>query len=66
MEVLNLKLGLYAVFLYKGLPANYAATLMYIFGTWFPQSDCEVDARTHFEVLGEKYSNSSPDLEEEI
>ena len=66
MEVLNLAGGLYAVFLYKGLPANYAATFRYIFGTWFPQSDYEVDDRPHFEVLGEKYSNTSPESEEEI
>ena len=66
MEVLNLAGGLYAVFLYKGLPANYAATFLYIFGTWFPQSDYEVDDRPHFEVLGEKYSNTSPESEEEI
>lgn len=66
MEVLNLAGGLYAVFLYKGLPANYAATFLYIFGTWFPQSAYEVDDRPHFEVLGEKYSNTSPESEEEI
>lgn len=66
MEALNLAGGLYAVFLYKGLPANYAATFLYIFGTWFPQSDYEVDDRPHFEVLGEKYSNTSPESEEEI
>jgi AraC family transcriptional regulator len=66
MEALNLSGGLYAVFLYKGLPADYAATFRYIFGTWFPQSDYEVDDRPHFEVLGEKYSNTSPESEEEI
>lgn len=66
MEALTLAGGLYAVFLYKGLPANYAATFRYIFGTWFPQSDYEVDDRPHFEVLGEKYSNTSPESEEEI
>jgi AraC family transcriptional regulator len=66
MESLYLEGGLYAVFLYKGLPADYTATFQYIFGTWFPQSAYEVEDRPHFEVLGEKYSNMSPESEEEI
>ncbi len=66
MEVLNLEGGLYAVFLYKGLPADFAPTFIYIFGTWIPESEYDVDDRPHFEVLGDKYSNTSPTSEEEI
>jgi len=64
MEALYLEGGLYAVFLYKGLPTDCAATFLYIFGTWFTQSEYEVDDRPNFEVLSEKYTNTSSDSEE--
>jgi AraC family transcriptional regulator len=66
METFILPPGLYAVFQYKGSPKDYAPTFQYIFGTWFLDSIYEVDDRPHFEVLGEKYKNDSPDSEEEI
>jgi AraC family transcriptional regulator len=66
MEALNLPGGLYAVFQYKGLPSAAAPFFQYIFSTWLPSSDYELDNRPHFEVLGEKYQNNSPDSEEEI
>lgn len=58
--------GLYAVFHYKGLPSEGAKTFQYIFGTWLPGSEYALDNRPHFEVLGERYNNNSPDSEEEI
>lgn len=58
--------GLYAVFLHKGAAATGAATFGYIFGTWLPSSDYVLDDRPHFEIIGERYSNNSPDSEEEI
>ena len=58
--------GLYAVFLYKGLPANGAAAFEYIFTQWIPNSEYDIDQREHFEILGEKYCNTSDDSEEEI
>jgi len=66
METITLPAGLYAVFLHKGPAGEGARTFQYIFGTWLPGSGYELDQRPHFELLGEKYKNDSPDSEEEI
>ena len=66
MESYTLQGGLYAVFLYKGSPKDFAPTFQYIFGTWLPNSTYQVDNRPHFEILGEKYKNDDPDSEEDI
>ena len=58
--------GLYAVFLYKGNPNDFAETFHYIFRKWLPASDYLLDTRPHFEILGEKYKNNDPDSEEEV
>jgi AraC family transcriptional regulator len=65
MEKFILRGGLYAVFHYKGSSSD-ASIFQYIFGTWLPASDYILDARPHFEVLGEKYKNNDPSSEEEI
>jgi AraC family transcriptional regulator len=65
METFVLEGGLYAVFHYQGLNTD-PTIFQYIFGTWLPQSDYELDVRPHFEVLGEKYKNNDPSSEEEI
>jgi AraC family transcriptional regulator len=66
METFILPGGLYAVFHYIGLPTNFADTFRYIFYTWLPASAYELDQRPHFEILGAKYKNNSPDSEEDI
>lgn len=66
METFVLPGGLYAVFYYKGNPANAAEVFRYILQEWLPQSGYELDNRPHFEVLGEKYNNDSDESEEEI
>lgn len=66
METFLLQGGLYAVFLHKGAASTGAATFQYIFGTWLPGSEYLLDDRPHFEVLGKKYKNDSPDSEEKI
>ena len=66
MEPFILTGGLYAVFLYRGAPADFAETFNYIFKTWLPASEFILDNRPHFEMLGAKYKNNSPDSEEEI
>jgi AraC family transcriptional regulator len=63
LEAFTLQEGLYAVFDYKG---NSPEIFQYIFQTWLPNSDYELDRRPHFEILGEKYKNNDPDSEEQI
>lgn len=65
MESYTLTGGLYAVFIHKGSSTS-TKTFEYIFGTWLPGSDYLLDTRAHFEILGEKYKNDSPDSEEEV
>lgn len=64
MEKYTLDSGLYAVFDHKGSDAN--SVFQYIFSSWLPNSDFQLDERPHFEVLGEKYKNNDPNSEEEI
>lgn len=66
METLELSGGLYAVFEHKGGAATAGQTFGYIFGTWMPGSGYSIDARPHFEILGEKYGDGGKDSEEEI
>ena len=65
MEALILPSGLYAVFHYKGSSSDNSI-YQYIFGTWIPNSDYDLDDRPHFEVLGDRYKNNDPNSEEEI
>ena len=65
METFTLIGGLYAVFDYKGLSTDNSI-FQYIFCTWLPSSDYDLDNRPHFEVLGDKYKNNDPTSEEEI
>lgn len=57
--------GLYAKFNYKGPSADHSI-YDYIFRQWIPKSKYTIDNRPHFQVMGEKYSNTSSDSEEEI
>ena len=65
MDTFILPGGLYAVFDYKGKSSD-SSIFRYIFTTWLPGSQFELDARPHFEILGEKYKNNDPESEEEI
>jgi AraC family transcriptional regulator len=65
METFTLESGLYAVFHYQGLSTD-SSIFIYIFGTWLPNSEYELDARPHFEILGDKYKNGDPTSEEDI
>jgi AraC family transcriptional regulator len=58
--------GMYAVFDYKGTPANMESFARKVFGEIIPQSKYEVDEREHFQLLGEKYKRDSEDSEEEF
>ena len=66
METHVLREGLYAVFLYKGLPQNVGPTIQFIYGEWLPASQYILDHRVHFELLGNRYKNNHPDSEEEL
>lgn len=66
IETFTIPAGEYAVFIYKGNPIHAAPFFQYIFGTWLPASEYELDARPHFEVIGEKYKNNDESSEEEI
>jgi AraC family transcriptional regulator len=66
METITLPAGLYAVFLYKGDASNAVKTFQYIFETWLPDSEYDLDHRPHFEILGEKYKRNDETSEEEI
>lgn len=65
MEKFVLPAGTYAVFDYKG-SSNDTRIFQYIFMEWLPKSGYTLDNRPHYEVLGAKYKNASPDSEEEI
>jgi AraC family transcriptional regulator len=66
LETYTIKGGLYAVFLHQGPASAFYVTFTKIFTDWLPKSEYEVDDREHFELLGEKYSNTNPNSEEEI
>jgi len=66
IETFTVPGGLYAVFDYKGMPEDGEKIFRFIFESWLPESHYELDDRPHFEVLGAKYKNGSPDSEEEI
>jgi AraC family transcriptional regulator len=63
MEPFELPGGLYAVFQHKGMGTEI---FQFIFSEWLPNSGYALDNRPHFEILGEKYKQGSPDSEEEI
>jgi len=66
METIEIPIGLYAVFNYKGYQTNAAAFFNAIYTEWLPASEYELDIRPQFEILGEKYKNNNPNSEEEI
>jgi AraC family transcriptional regulator len=65
MERFTIPAGLYAVFHYKGSSLD-SRIFQYIYSEWLPASEYMLDARPHFEMLGEKYKNADPDSEEDI
>lgn len=65
MEEFTLSGGLYAVFDYIGSSSD-SSIFQYIYGSWLPNSEYDLDNRPHFEVLGEKFKNNDPTSEEEI
>lgn len=66
-EKLDLAGGKYAVFLHKGNSEMFVKTAQYIYSEWLPNSGYQLDARPHFEVLGDNYlGHDNPESEEEV
>lgn len=66
MEFFTIPGGKYAVFIHKGLPADFPKTSRYIHQEWMPNSFYELDNRPHFEIMTEDYSPNDPDAQEEV
>ncbi len=67
MEKKLLAGGKYAVFTHIGPVKTFVETSNFIYSEWLPNSKFELDARAHFERLGEKfYGPEHPESEEEI
>ena len=67
MEQKLLAGGAYAVFTHTGPVKTFVETSNYIYSEWLPASGYELDARAHFERLGDRYYGPEhPDSEEEI
>lgn len=66
MEILSLTGGLYAVFAYRGTPAEFGPFAQQIFGNWLPGSGYVLDNRPHFEILTPAYRADDPSAEETI
>ena len=66
MQSFTLPRGDYAVFIHHGPLAAFPRTAQYIFGTWLPGSEYELDDRPHLAVMGPNYRPDDPDAEEEI
>lgn len=65
-ETFELEKGKYLVFNYKGKAENGPQVFSYIFQTFIPENNIEVDDRPHFEIFGDDYNPSSEFAEEEI
>ena len=66
LESLTIPKGKYVRFHFKGSNSEVPQAMQFIFGEWLPKSEFELDDRPHFAVMGDKYSNTSPDSEEDF
>jgi AraC family transcriptional regulator len=66
MQAFDLPGGLYALFLYKGLPKDFGPMANYIFKEWIPSSIYMPDRRPHFQLMDESYRANDPEAEEEV
>lgn len=67
MESTILAGGKYAVFIHQGSIITFPKILQYIYQTWLPSSEYQLDDRAHFEIMGDKYLGpNDPNSEEEV
>jgi AraC family transcriptional regulator len=64
MQAFTIPKGNYAIFTHKGM--NAAATYQKIMTEWLPKSGYKINNRPHFQVMGDKYKQGSPDSEEQF
>lgn len=55
MAAFELPAGNYAVFKHKGTRTSFHLTTQYIFGSWLPNSEYELDNRPRFELMDKDY-----------
>lgn len=65
MEQVILPKGKYAVFSFEGHIPN-PENFKYIYSTWLPNSEYNLDDRPHFDILSEKIQQKSPDAIQEF
>ncbi len=65
-EKLHIPAGDYVVFTFVGPPSEAFKAYSYIFQSWIPSSDFDVDLRPHFSLMGAKYKMNDISSEEEI
>lgn len=64
---LQVKGGLYAIFIHRGPASAFSHTLQAIYDQWLPGSGYKIDQRAHFQVMGPGYAGPNhPEAEEEI
>ena len=65
MEQVTLPAGKYVVFTINGHVPN-PEIFKYIYSTWLPNSDYNLDNRPHFDILSKKIQQKSPDAKQEL
>lgn len=65
-ETFELESGKYLVFNYQGKAENGPQIFSYIFQTFIPENNFEVDDRPHFEIFGDDYNPLDKNAQEEI
>ena len=66
MEAFTIEEGTYAVFSFKGSVQEFPKLRAHIFNEWLPNSDYELGARAHFEILSEDYNKDLQNIEEDV
>ncbi|MCB0760399.1 MAG: GyrI-like domain-containing protein [Flavobacteriales bacterium] len=66
IDILHVPAGMYAVFMYLGLPQGIHAFLTEIFTQWMPAYGYQFDFRPQFEIMPPNYSPTNPDAQEEV
>lgn len=66
LQTLIIPEGLYAVFIHDGPASAAASTYQFVFNSWIPESEYELDHRPHMAIMPENYRPDDPNAQEEI